>query len=327
MQRRRFLGLAGLSALGLAASGSYAVLSPNSRPTPSVSLTENQLRLFGSAFGRSTRVFVIADTHLWQSDDREIPFRQYSERMAAAYHQTTHFKTGLATQPMQGFEYALAQAVEQKPDLLILAGDIFSYPSEAAIEWALERLNSIGIPYVYVAGNHDWHYEGMEGSPMQLRQVWSEKRLKPLYQGDDPLMSRRDVNGIRFICIDDSTGEILPEQLAFFTRHARFDGPVVLVAHIPLYVPGRPVTFSCGHPEWGTATDTLHTLERRQPWPEAHTQVTMDFHREVFSTPNVVAILAGHIHTPSIDVFKGVVQAVAPPNLAGGFLDVTFDPA
>jgi DNA repair exonuclease SbcCD nuclease subunit len=271
-------------------------------------------------------VFVISDTHLWQSDEREAPFRQYSARMADAYHQTTHFKTGLPTQPMQGFEEVLAQAVEQKPDLLILAGDIFSYPSEAAIEWVLARLNAVGIPYVYVAGNHDWHYEGMEGSLAQLRQVWSEKRLKPLYQGDDPLMSRRDVNGIRFLFIDDSTGEILPEQLAFFTRHAQFDGPVVLVAHIPLYVPGRPVTFSCGHPGWGTASDTLYTLEGRQPWPVSHTQTTLDFHREVFSTPNLVAILAGHIHTASLDVFKGVVQAVAPPNLAGGFLDVTFAP-
>ncbi len=326
IQRRNFLRLAGLSSLGLACAGSVLAQPQPPFTRGNFSLEANRVRFFGPAFGIPTRVFFLSDTHLWQSDDREQPYRQYSERMAAAYNQTQDFQTGQPTNPMQAFEATLKLAVEQKIDLLVLGGDIFSYPSEAAIEWLEARVVETGIPYVYIAGNHDWHYEGMPGSAVDLRREWCEKRLMPLYQGANPLMATRDVHGIRFIIIDDSTNEILPEQLAYFNQQVAFDGPVVLVAHVPMYVPGKPITFSCGNPHWGAATDTLHTMERRQQWPAKHSKVTMDFHQRVFSTPNLVGILAGHIHIPSIDVFNGVPQFVAPPNLAGGYLDVRFEP-
>ncbi|MBF8637517.1 metallophosphoesterase [Pseudomonas fulva] len=327
MLRRRFLQFTGLSTLGLTGAGSLMAQPMATFPRPEFSVTGVQVRLFGPAFAQSTRVFFLSDTHLWQSDERELPYRQYSQRMAAAYNQTQHFQTGQPTNPMQAFEATLDLAAEQKVDLLVLGGDIVSYPSEAAIEWVQGKLKACGIPYTYIAGNHDWHYEGMTGSQDGLRREWSEKRLKPLYQGANPLMSTRDVNGIRFIVIDDSTNQIVPEQLEYFVRQAAFDGPVVLVAHVPLYVPGRPITFSCGNPYWGAASDTLYTMERREQWPVKHTDVTMEFHRRVFSTPNLVGILAGHIHSQSVDVFNGIAQFVAPPNLAGGYLDVRFEPA
>lgn len=328
MNRRHFLSLTALTSLGLATSSSLLQAAARKTiPKTDFSLTGNQVRFFGKAFAKPTRVFFVSDTHLWQSDDREAPYRQYSARMAAAYNQTLHFQTRQPTSPMQAFEATLKQAAEQHADLLILAGDILSYPSEAAIEWLHARLQEAAIPYVYVAGNHDWHYEGMPGTSSELRNTWSEKRLKPLYQGANPLMTYRDINGIRFIIIDDSTNEIQPEQLAFFNQHAKFEGPVVLVAHIPLYAPGRPISYGCGHPQWGAAADTGYELERRQQWPQGHTKVTMEFHRQVFNTPNLVGILAGHIHIASLDVLNGIPQFVAPPNLEGGFLDVRFDPA
>src|SRR5690606_39099339 len=98
-------------------------------------------------------------------------------------------------------------------------GDIFSFPSEAAIDWSMQQLASLSVPFQYTAGNHDWHYEGMEGSLVNLRKEWSEKRLKPLYQKENPLMSTIDINGVRIISIDNSVNEILPEQLQFFKQH------------------------------------------------------------------------------------------------------------
>ena len=327
MNRRHFLNLTALASLGIATSNTALQAAPiKTAPKGGFSLTGNQVRFFNEPIHKPTRVFFISDTHLWQSDEREAPFRQYSQRMAAAYNQTQHFQSGQPTNPIQAFEATLRHAAEQKVDLLILAGDILSFPSEAAIEWVQTQLQAAAIPYVYVAGNHDWHYEGMPGSSSELRRIWSEKRLHPLYQGANPLMTSRDINGIRFIIIDDSINEIQPEQLEFYIRHAKYDGPVVLAVHIPLYVPGRPISFGCGHPQWGAAADTGYELERRQQWPNSHTKVTMEFHRRVFATPNLVGILAGHIHIASLDVFNGVPQFVAPPNLAGGFLDIHFDP-
>ena len=89
--------------------------------------------------------------------------------------------------------------------------------------------------------------------------------------------------------------------------------------------PGRTIVLSGGKRNWGRATDTLFTRERRQQWTAKHSEVTMEFHRRVSSTPSLVGILAGHIHSQSVDLFKDVPQFVAPPNLAGGYLDIHFE--
>lgn len=285
------------------------------------SLTGTRFRYAVPGLARPGNVLFISDTHLWRTDEREDAYRKYSDRMAGAYNQTQHFVTKNTTYPEEAFETSLAYARENEIDLIILGGDIFSFPSEAAIEWALDKLEASGLPYVYTAGNHDWHYEGMPGPVAELRKEWSAKRLSPLYQGDDPLMTYRDASGVRFIVLDNSTYEITPEQLEFFRMHTQSGGPCFLVVHIPLYTPGRPVSFGCGHPEWGAASDRIHEIERRERWPEqGHSPTTLAFHEAVFQTPNLLGILAGHIHTSSLDLFMGIPQVVAAPNASGAYI-------
>ena len=84
-------------------------------------------------------------------------------------------------------------AKEIKADAITLIGDIFSIPSELAIEWVLSKLKDTGIPNIYTVGNHDWHHEGMEGTLESSRDKWIEKRLIPLYQGNHPLMAAYDI--------------------------------------------------------------------------------------------------------------------------------------
>ena len=60
-------------------------------------------------------------------------------------------------------------------------------------------------------------------------------------------------------------------------------------------------------------------------WPvTGHTQVTMDFHSEVFSTPILVGVFAGHIHRQSCDLINGIPQFVTDDNASGGIMDVDF---
>lgn len=332
MQRRTFLTSAGAVSLAgpfivgeRSSAADVAVQAASSNVVFSVD--DHRVRFYSPAIEKPVHVLVVADTHLFLDDERGEPFRQYSARMAAAYHHTNHFLTGEPTNPEKSFRQAVQSAREERVDLLALVGDIVSFPSEAAIEWVASQLAPLECPYLYVAGNHDWHYEGMEGSLESLRGTWTERRLKPLYQGNHPLMAAYDVQGVRFLAIDNSHYEILPEQLEFFRRQAALDRPMVLFVHIPLYAPGRPVGFGCGHPDWGAASDRSHELERRPQWATSgHTQVTMDFHREVFSAPNLLGVFAGHIHRQSLDVINGVPQFVADANAIGAFLDVQFLP-
>jgi hypothetical protein len=332
MKRRTFIkktsaGFLGFGMIpGIFRNGYGNVGDKKSEPV-CVTTVENQVRFFTEAVTKSLNVAFIADTHLHHYDDRELPYKKYSDRMAGAYNQTRHFRSGELTNPEECFDQTLKHAVESESDLIVLGGDIFSFPSEAAIEWAYNKLEDAGIPYLFVAGNHDWHYEGMEGSLEDLRAKWIEKRLLPLYHGKNPMMSFTDVKGMRFLAIDNSTYQISDEQLQFFRKQVQSGMPLVLVMHIPLYAPGRSVSYGCGHPDWGAETDKNYKLERRPRWPEGgHTKTTMNFHEEVFSASNLLGVFTGHIHRQSMEMTSGKPQFVSDDNASGAFLDVRFMP-
>ena len=247
--------------------------------------------------------------------------------MAQAYETTRHYRTGERSSPEAVFLETLGYARTAAADLIVVGGDLLSFPSVAAVEWACARLDDTGIPWLYVAGNHDWHYEGMAGSSAELRS-WGEHRLASLYRGRDPLMGIFELSGLRFVLIDNGTYEISPEQLDFYREAVAVGQPVILVCHIPLYVPGRDVSYGCGHPQWGAATDKNYRIERRPQWPATgHTETTIRFHREVFRTENLLAILCGHTHRPAVDVYNSIPLFVAPANASGRFLEIIVEPA
>ncbi|MEI6713376.1 MAG: metallophosphoesterase [Verrucomicrobiota bacterium] len=316
--------------LACAASTPLRLTAETAKPASTrgfFAIDDIKVRLHSPSVQQPLRVCMIADTHLFRDDQRGETFQSFSARMARAYNHTKDFRTGTETNPEESFVKTLQTAKKNNVDLLALVGDIFSFPSEDAIEWVQARLAECGLPFLYIAGNHDWHYEGMEGSLEQLRATWTEKRLKPLYQAHHPLMAMQEIRGVRFIAIDNSTYEILPEQLAFFQAQVTSGVPLVLFVHIPLYAPGRPIGFGCGHPLWGAATDKGFQTERRPRWPaNGHSQVTMDFHHEVFSAPNLLGIFAGHTHQPSLDAVNGIPHIVAGPNFNGAYIDLNILP-
>lgn len=329
--RRRFLqmaAVAGTAAVVRSEDASAASSQPPARCLRGgFALDAERLRIFSPAVRAPLKIMVIGDTHLFLDDARGEPYQSYSGRMAKTYNTTKHVATGASTTPQACFEEALSRAREERVALLVLVGDILSFPSEAAVEWAHARLQASGVPYLYIAGNHDWHYEGMEGTSHDLRATWTAQRLAPLYQGRHPLMAAVDVGGVRAVVIDDSTYEILPEQAAFFREQVASGMPLALFMHIPLYAPGRGIGFGCGHPDWNASRDKNWQIERRMKWPEAgHTPTTLSFRRDVFAAPNLLGVFAGHIHRPSLDCVNGIPQIVTAANAAGGFVTAEFLP-
>ena len=167
----------------------------------------------------------------------------------------------------------------------------------------------------------------MKGNLESLRDTWIEKRLMPLYQGNNPLMAVYDIKGIRFLAIDNSTYQIIEEQLVFLSAQIETGLPLVLLVHIPMYAPRKNISFGCGNPTWGAATDLSFELERRPKWPDSgHTQTTYDFYKKVFDAPNLMGIFAGHKHRNSIEIIKGKPQIGSDDNASGGYLDIDFLP-
>lgn len=330
MNRRDVFKTLSVGGLSLAAPGIQmdAVNGANwNSDRGSFSLDGPNLRFTHPEIREAFSVTMIADTHLFRDDERGEPYAHYSGRMAKAYNSTRHFLTGETINPEIGFEKALEVAKEKGSSFIALVGDIFSFPSEASIEWVEEKLKACGLPYVYTAGNHDWHYEGMEGTSEALRQTWINKRLLRFYDGRDPMMQKLELNGVNLVVIDNSTYEVNADQLRFLRDSLAEQKPTVLMLHIPLYATGRSMGFGCAHPDWNAANDENYELERRLPWREAgHTPVTMDFYKTVLESKNLMGVLAGHIHNQSVDVLNGIPQVVAESNAEGGYLQLSFVP-
>ena len=321
--RRNMFKFGAASAAAMALSRAQAEVKP---PEPGVSFAsvKESLRFTMPSYKGACRFMVVGDSHLTIDDARGEPFKEYSGRMSKPYRSALHFRTGRPIASPDGFEYALAEAQKMKVDFLALVGDIVSFPSEAGVEYVRKRLDASGLNWMYISGNHDWHYEGLPGTEMELRAEWTKKRLAPLYQGADPMMASRVVKGIRFVFIDNSLYEILPEQLAFWKQETAKGEPVALMMHIPLYMPGYgPREAGCAHPEWGAKVDPHWKIERRPQWPEAgHTQTTFAFRETVFSTPNLLGVFVGHDHCHMFAFDRGHVQCVTAANADGSFLDV-----
>lgn len=329
MKRRSFFLKSATISLGLGLGHTTLGRTPKNKQSFEgyFTIDQHKVKIYNKSIREKLRIMHIADTHLFKDDVRGKSYQQYSDRMAGAYNTTRHFQTGEETNPEQTFVETLTLAQKEKFDFIGLVGDIFSFPSQAAIEWVQEKLQPLNIPYAYVAGNHDWHYEGMQGTLEELRGTWIEKRLKPLYQGNNPLMAAYNLKGVRIVTIDNSTYQINAEQLAFFQRQVVAGKPMVLLVHIPLYAPGKSISFGCGHPDWGAGTDHIYKIERRPRWPESgHTDTTYEFYKAVCNAPNLLGIFAGHIHRPSVELINGKPQVVADDNASGGYLDIELIP-
>ncbi len=297
---------------------------------PSFSMDANHAKFFlpkSKDLTQPVKLFMLTDTHLHMDDERGQAFTSYSRRMASAYNHTKHWQTGEATTPSQCFEASLAEAKRYQADAILLTGDILSFPSEAGVDWLCAQLSATGIPYYYIAGNHDWHYEGLPGTETELRAEWSSKRLSPLYQNRNPLGYAVSVGGVRILMIDDSTNEILPEQLTLLEEEIARGEPTLLFMHIPLYAPGRSVGYACGHPDWNAAHDRNYAIERRERWSETgHTQTTLSFYQKVVTSRSILGVFTGHIHTQTFDLVCGKPLVTVRTNAEGAFQTIEIIP-
>lgn len=299
------------------------------KPGPEViySSTGPNINIYSSAVSDTVRLMVFADTHLWMSDEREEPYREYSARMAGAYHSVKHFQTGAPTTPEESFLATIRLAQQRGVDAIAMLGDIVSYPSERGVEWIGEVLDTVAIPCYYTSGNHDWHYEGMEGSSESLREKWRGERLMSLFGDNDPDAYTVEVKGVRLLLVDNSNYKITPEQRDAVAAEVKSGKPFILMHHIPLYAPSRSVSFGIGHPDWSAATDKNYKIERREQWPaEGHTEVDYEFYDLATSAPNLLASIAGHVHSYGVDIIHGRPHYTVGANAQGAYYIVNIMP-
>lgn len=296
MNRRDFICLGGAAAaLSVSASASQRTSSatPVFDKEYFINWDRAILNIAWPQIKETPRFRVIGDTHFNYFDERDKEFAANYARMSGITGKDINLP---AQVPHKYFEEALSTAKKDGVDAILLVGDILSFPTLANVEYAKKKLDECGLPWIYIAGNHDWHFEGLPGSSTQLRETWVEKRLMPLYKdSDDPMMFSRVVKGVRIVAIDNSTYLLSRKQVDFWKSEAAKGEPVLLMMHIPLYVKTGPKG-CCASPHWGAALDWAWEIERRPRWIEKATPETFEFREAVLSTPNLVGVFTGHAH-------------------------------
>lgn len=270
-------------------------------------------------------VLFLADTHFTIEDERGREYYSYSRRMGGTAVEFENY--GKSNGAERVLSASLDKAKKANSELVILGGDIINFPSLASVEYIKSLLDASGLNWVYVAGNHDWHYEGEPGSSYSLREKWINSNLKPLYQGRNPLYQSQVIHNINFVTIDNSIFEITEEQLLYFKKQIDKGLPIILSLHIPIYLTGHNIDYGCGNPNWNSENDTYYEIERREPWPEdGFTETTYQFRDMVLNSPEVIGVLAGHTHEDAADFYNNKLQYVVGANRSNKDVLIHFVP-
>jgi DNA repair exonuclease SbcCD nuclease subunit len=247
----------------------------------------------------SLKIMQITDAHISIDDKSESGFMKYADRMHKAYmNPRKHYSKDVSKTTFEYLDDLLLKAKKENVQLLLLTGDIVNFPSLVSVKYVYDRLTETGIPWLYISGNHDWHYEGMSGTLDSLRGTWTEKSLKPLYRGNNPMNYSAIIHGINFVGIDNSTDEVNDTQVKFLKDQLKRKEPIVLISHIPYNL--------------NSVTDQKGLIPLK----------------DVISSNSkkIVAILAGHIHTSTYYFTGNLCQYTTPAAFQGACFIVNIKP-
>ena len=294
-------------------------------PIESITVEKGNIYYYVKGLEKPFKVLFAADCHITIEDERGKPYCSYAKRMGGWTVESENY--GKSNGREQALITSLKKAKENGVEFVILGGDVINFPSQASVDLVLQIMNNSDIPWTFISGNHDWHYEGEKGTSAELRSKWHKESLLPLYQNKNSMYSSHILNSINFVSIDNSLFEITKEQLLFFKDQIKQKYPIILSMHIPLYLPGHNIDYGYGSPNWNKSNDGYYEIERREPWPEkGHNETIYAFRYLVFNSSNVIGICAGHTHTEMLDFHNNIPQVVAGENYNGEDITMHFIP-
>jgi len=292
-----------------------------------ITVKDGDVYYYIKGLNKSFNVLFLADTHFTVEDERGRDFYNYTKRMGGAAVEPENY--GISNKREKALIASLDRAKEAGSELVILGGDVLNFPSLASVDSLKSLLDTSGLNWTYIAGNHDWHYEGETGDSYSLREKWVHSNLEPLYQGANPMYNSQIIHSINFVTIDNSIFEITNEQIAFLQNQIKKGLPIILSMHIPIYLEGHNhnIDYGCGHPNWNNGNDSYYKIERREPWPEdGFTETTYQFRDLIINSSEIIGVFAGHTHKEAVDYFNNKIQYVSAANYNNNDILIHFLP-
>ena len=191
---------------------------------------------------------------------------------------------------------SVINAMDPLPDLVLHTGDIASRGNVERYERFLEIVDPLQVPIVLIPGNHD-----ERGA---LRQVFSGTPMLP--SNDEFLHYVIDSFPVRLICCDsviadETPGELCPTRLSWLSDRLddAGDQPTIVALHHPPFYSGMTGTSAKGLLRGGLQLAEL-----------------------LAQHPQVVRVLAGHIHRPITTNFGGTIAFSGPTTCYPFGLDI-----
>lgn len=238
-------------------------------------------------------VLHISDTHLTAA---------YAHEAVAASGQAASRTRTFGGKQEEAFRDSLAWA-KGRVDYVLHTGDLIDFQSEANFDLVKKYCGSAVFGSV---GNHEFYTY----RPEEIRT--QQKSFKdcswPVLKANLPVDARfssKVVNGMNFVCLDDSFGTVAPEQVERFHMEAKRGLPIVLCMHTPFFTDDLWLMFTR---YWNLQGGLFRKAAVPEPASDFKRQrddaVTADFIAYLKSERLLKGILTGHAHVAMQDRFS-----------------------
>lgn len=204
----------------------------------------------------------------------------------------------LDTAPYLAAAVAHVGRLPQKPDAVVLTGDLTDFGREREYEHLAALLKPLTMPFYLLPGNHDDCYNLRRAFPTHT------------YLGDGEFIQYSvTIGSMRILALDStdrgqSSGRLCPSRLAWLSRELDKDTvtPTVIAVHHP------PFTTLIGH------MDLIGLLDG-----------ALEFEAIVSRYRNVHRIICGHLHRTIYTTFAHTLASTAPSPAHQVCLDLAQD--
>lgn len=175
---------------------------------------------------------------------------------------------------IENFSAILESGMEYRPDLVVLTGDLGHNDLQINVyQWIKEQLQSRGVPYRVIGGNHD--------DASMMADVFGDVQGTKLYFTDR-------VENFKFLFLDTIDGKVDDEQLEWLKEEIKEDITAIFM-HYPPFLSGIP------------HMDTKYAMQQRTYFLDVLLGVNQRFR-----------IFTGHYHTERVIEYENVSVYITP---------------
>lgn len=264
-------------------------------------ITQNELVIPGV---KGEHVFIhISDTHASCIDELSTPAEiERAKKAEAAWgwvkidfarHFGEPFNEEHKIPSYEATHKLIEYAKSEKPERLLLSGDILDYVHPAGLRFLEKELAFYGNEYLFVPGNHEGRYD--------------KNPCLTVFNGGSEGITEYHGDGFIIAAVDDSNKSISDLQLARLKELSSGSTPVVLLMHIPI-----------------ATDDNMEEMKRFGEYylitEKSEDENAREFVKTLYDANSAVCcILCGHVHGYHVSNYSGKKKQICASSGLVGF--------